>query len=145
MQSGHADIDDKFRGPTEMPGRQQGLARDGQVGGSCRADNDESAGRFRSARRPDEQPRDLVVERVGEHTAYGSRVVRTRPGKDRRSAVPALADRPGNVRDLAWGLAFAVDRLWVATAVGALEVEPVLRPVRAAVSLTHDGPQQGPR
>ncbi len=69
VQPGHPDVDDQLGVAAEVPGGEQRLPRDRQVGRPGAEDEDAAPGRLRGCGRPGDQPGHLVDRRVGQHLA----------------------------------------------------------------------------
>ena len=122
MQAGDADVDDELAGASEVAGGVQRLAGDGQVGRARPGDDDELAGGRGWGGRPGQQSGDGVVEGVRQDLQDDLGVPCAGAGEE-VGLLGASRDALGDVAELVVRLALAVDRLGVAAAAGAVEVE----------------------
>ena len=87
VQARHSHVHDELDRAAEVPGREHGLLRDGQVRGAGAEHGDETPGRRRRIGWPGEEAGSLVVSGVGQRGQDCRRVVGVRAGEQHRPRV----------------------------------------------------------
>ena len=121
MQARDTDVDDQLGGPSQIRGRELRLLGHGQIGGSGRQDDNQSATRCWRIRRPGQQTCLLIIKGAGELGQDGCGMLLARSSEQRH--VRLITNSGGDHGNLFRSLACAIDRLRVAASLGPVVIK----------------------